>query len=131
LLGITAGTLYQKRYCSTMDLRTSGVIQYSATGLVLFAFALLFETRVVQWTPQFAFALGWLAIVLSLGAISLLYVMIRHGATAKVASLFFLTPSVTAIMAYALFGESLSALAIGGLAVSAIGVALVTRKGTS
>jgi drug/metabolite transporter (DMT)-like permease len=128
LLGITAGTLYQKRFCSALDLRTSGVIQFSATGLVLFAFAMLFETRVVQWTAQFVFALGWLAIVLSLGAISLLYVMIRHGATAKVASLFFLTPSVTAIMAYLLFGESLSLLAIGGLAVSAVGVAVVTRN---
>ncbi len=128
LLGITAGTIYQKRFCTTMDLRTSGVIQFSATGIVLFTFAMLFETRVVQWTPQFVFALGWLAIVLSLGAISLLYVMIRHGATAKVTSLFFLTPSVTAIMAFALFGESLSMLAIGGLAVSAIGVALVTRN---
>ena len=127
LLGITLGTLYQKRYCTAMDLRTGGVIQFSATGVVLFVFALLFESRVVDWTPQFGFALGWLAIVLSLGAISLLYVMIRHGATSKVASLFFLTPSVTAVMAYLLFGESLAPLAVAGLLVSAIGVAMVTR----
>jgi len=128
LLGITLGTLYQKRYCTAMDLRTSGVIQFSATGVVLFVFAMLFETRVVNWTPQFGFALGWLAIVLSLGAISILYVMIRHGATSKVASLFFLTPSVTAMMAYLLFGESLAPLAVAGLLVSAIGVAMVTRN---
>jgi len=127
LLGITLGTLYQKRYCTAMDLRTGGVIQFSATGVVLFVFALLFESRVVDWTPQFGFALGWLAIVLSLGAISLLYVMIRHDATSKVASLFFLTPSVTAVMAYLLFGESLASLAVAGLLVSAIGVAMVTR----
>jgi len=128
LIGITAGTVYQKRFCSEMDLRTGGVIQFSATGLLLFGCAVAFENRSIQWTPQFVFALGWLALVLSLGAISLLYVMIRHGATARVASLFFLTPSVTAIMAYLLFGEALSGWAIGGLAVSAIGVALVTRK---
>ena len=128
LIGITAGTVYQKRFCSQMDLRTGGVIQFSATGLVLFGCAVAFETRIIQWTPQFVFALGWLALVLSIGAISLLYVMIRHGATARVASLFFLTPSVTAVMAYLLFGEALSGWAIGGLAVSAVGVALVTRK---
>ena len=128
LLGITLGTLYQKRYCAAMDLRTGGVIQFSATGVVLFVFAMLFESRVVEWTPQFGFALGWLALVLSLGAISILYVMIRHGATSKVASLFFLTPSVTAVMAHLLFGESLAPLAVAGLLVSAIGVALVARN---
>ncbi len=128
LLGITLGTLYQKRYCSAMDLRTGGVIQFSATGVVLFVFAILFESRVIDWTPQFCFALGWLAIVLSLGAISILYVMIRHGATSNVASLFFLTPSVTALMAYLLFGESLAPLTVAGFLVSAIGVAMVTRN---
>lgn len=128
LFGITLGTLYQKRYCSAMDLRTSGVIQFAATGVVLFAFAMIFETRIIDWTPQFGFALAWLVVMLSLGAISLLYVMIRHGATSKVASLFFLTPSVTAVMAYLLFGESLSTLSVAGLLVSASGVALVTTS---
>ncbi len=128
LLGITLGTLYQKRFCQTMDLRTGGVIQFTATGVFLFALSLIFETREVVWAPQFVFAIFWLAVVLSIGAISLLYLMIRHGAASKVVSLFFLTPSVTAIMAFVLFQESLSALAIGGLAVSACGVALVTRK---
>ncbi len=128
LIGITAGTIYQKRFCSQMDLRTGGVIQFSATGIVLLIFAWLFESRTVDWQPQFIFALGWLVLVLSLGAISLLYVMIRHGATSKVASLFFLTPSVTALMAFGLFGEALSGLAIAGLVVSATGVALVTKN---
>jgi drug/metabolite transporter (DMT)-like permease len=128
LLGITFGTLYQKRFCANMDLRTGGVIQYAATGAVTLALSFAFETRVVQWTGQFIFAVAWLAIVLSIGAIGLLYVMIRRGAASKVASLFFLTPSVTAVMAYFLFGESLNALAIGGLLVTAGGVALVMRK---
>jgi drug/metabolite transporter (DMT)-like permease len=81
----------------------------------------------VQWTAQFMFALGWLVLVLSVGAIGLLFAMIRHGEASRVASLFFLTPPVTAVMAFVLFGEALSALAIVGLAVSAAGVALVTR----
>ena len=127
LAGITAGTLYQKRFCAHMDLRTGGVIQYAATGIVLAPLALLFETRQVQWTGQFIFALLWLSVVLSIGAIGLLYVLIRRGAASKVASLFFLTPSVTALMAFALFGEALSWLAVAGLALTAAGVALVMR----
>lgn len=128
LAGITAGTLYQKRFCQHMDLRTGGVIQYSATAIALGILALAFETRQVAWTGQFIGALFWLAIVLSIGAIGLLYLMIRLGAASKVASLFFLTPSVTAVMAWILFGETMSILAIGGLAVTAMGVALVMRK---
>ena len=128
LLGITFGTLYQKKFCANMDMRTGGIIQYSATGLLLWVLAFAFETRVVQWTGEFVFALFWLAIVLSIGAIGLLYLLIRRGAASKVASLFFLTPSVTAVMAFALFGEALSWLAIAGLAVTAAGVALVMRS---
>ena len=86
-----------------------------------------FETRAVAWTGEFVFALGWLTLVLSLGAISLLYVLIRRGAAAKVASLFFLTPPVTALMAFALFNETLPVSALGGMVVTALGVALVVR----
>ncbi len=127
LLGITCGTLYQKRFCQNMDLRTGGVIQFAATGVVSFFLAMAFESGHVVWVPQFIFAIFWLAIVLSLGAISLLYILIRQGSAAKVASLFFLTPSVTAILAYLLFQESISWLAFAGLAVSASGVMLVTK----
>ena len=97
---------------STHWLRTGGVIQFSATGIVLAALALLLETREVQWTGQFVFALFWLAVVLSIGAISLLYLMIRRGAASKVASLFFLTPSVTAVMAYLLFDVAIPAFSL-------------------
>ena len=131
LLGITFGTLYQKRHCSHMDLRTGGVIQFSATGIAMMIGAFAFETRQVNWNGEFLFALFWLAVVLSLGAISLLYLMIRRGAASKVASLFFLTPSVTAVMAFLLFDETLSWLAVTGLLVAAAGVALVTRNVTA
>lgn len=127
LAGITCGTLYQKRFCANMDLRTGGVIQYSATGVVVLVLAMIFETMKIDWTPQFVFSILWLAVVLSIGAISLLYLMIRRGAASKVASLFFLTPSVTALMAFALFGESIASLGVLGLFVTAAGVALVMR----
>lgn len=128
LLGITLGTLYQKRFCTQIDLRTSGVVQYSATALACLACAFAFETRDVNWTQSFIGAIAWLAVVLSIGAIGLLFYMIRHGGTAQVASLFFLTPSVTAVMAYVCFGEKLSVLAVLGFAVTAVGVALVLRR---
>lgn len=127
LAGITAGTLYQKRFCGAIPMLTGNIVQFAAAGVATFALALATETRVVQWTPQFLFALGWLVVVLSVGAIGLLFTMIRHGEASRVSSLFFLTPPVTAVMAWLLFDELLPALAVAGLAVSTAGVALVTR----
>jgi len=125
LVGITVGTLYQKRYCPAIDLRSGTAIQFAATTVALTPLALLFETRQVQWTGEFIFALGWLCIVLSLGAITLLFILIRRGAAAKVSSLFFLVPPCTALVAWPLFGEQLSPLALAGMAATMAGVALV------
>ncbi len=125
LASITAGTLYQKRFCSHMDLRSGAVIQFAAATLAMAACAPLFETMVVRWTPSFLFALGWLVLVLSVGAITLLYILIRRGEAARVSSLFYLVPPTTVLMAYAMFGERLSAAALAGTVVSVVGVALV------
>jgi drug/metabolite transporter (DMT)-like permease len=125
LLGITAGTLYQKRFCSAVDLRSGGVIQYLAAGLVVGALALVLETREIVWAAPFVAAISWSVLVLSIVSISLLYWLIRHGAAARIASLFFLVPPVTAVMAAAIFGEALHATALAGMALAAIGVALV------
>ncbi len=128
LLGISIGTLYQKRFCADMDLRTGTTIQYAATGTVLAIAAPFMETMQIDWTADFIFALVWLCLVLSVGAIFLLFALIRRGAASKVASLFYLVPPVTALMAWALFGEKLGPLAVGGMAVTAVGVALVLRR---
>jgi drug/metabolite transporter (DMT)-like permease len=128
LLSITAGTLYQKRFCGAMDLRTGSVIQFAAASAVVLPFALFTETRVVQWNGELLFALGWSVLVMSLGAISLLYLLIRHGAATNVSSLFYLTPPSTAIMAYFIFGETLTPSALTGLVVAVTGVALVVRR---
>jgi len=128
LLSITAGTLYQKRYCGSVDLRTGSVIQFCAAGTVLLPLALTFETMQVHWTAEFVFTLAWLVLVLSIGAISLLYVLIRSGGATKVASLFYLVPPTTALMAYAMFGEKLTVTAMAGMALAAIGVALVVYR---
>jgi drug/metabolite transporter (DMT)-like permease len=127
LLGITIGTLYQKRYCGSMDLRTGSVIQFAASLVAIGALALLVETRVIHWTPEFVFALGWLVLVLSLGAISVLMVLIRRGVASKVASLFYLVPPLTALLGYLIFGERLGMAELAGMAATVVGVYLVIR----
>lgn len=128
LLGITLGTLYQKRHCAGMDLRSGTAIQYAACAGLFALLAPMLETMQVRWTGEFVFALAWLCLVLSVGAIFLLFVLIRQGAASRVASLFYLTPPTTAVMAWALFGETLGGAAILGMAVTAAGVALVLRR---
>jgi drug/metabolite transporter (DMT)-like permease len=128
LAGITVGTLYQKRFGGGMDWRPALAVQYAAAGLLFAAGAFAFETRVVHWTPQFLFALGYLVLVLSFGAIWLLYFLIRRAAATRVVSLFYLTPPMTALMAWALFGERLPLIALIGMAVCVAGVALVNWR---
>jgi len=131
LVGISVGTLYQKRFCSHVDLRSGAVIQFCACALVYAPLVALVDAPPVRWTPEFAFALGWSVLVLSVGAISLLYWLLRHGAAANVARLFFLVPAVTAVEAWLIFGETLDALAIGGMALIAIGVAMARPPRTA
>ncbi|WBU28357.1 DMT family transporter [Rhodopseudomonas palustris] len=127
LIGITIGTLYQKRFCSGIDWRAGNIIQFLA-ALALFAVgAVLFETRVVNWTTEFVLAVGWLVVVLSIGSIGLLYWLIRHSAATSVASLFYLVPGTTALMAYVLFGEKLDVVSIVGMVICAAAVFLVNR----
>jgi drug/metabolite transporter (DMT)-like permease len=128
LAGISVGTLYQKKYCGHVDLRSSAVIQFTACAALYAPLAAWLEPQPIAWMPPFVFALGWSVIVLSVGAISVLYWLLRHGAAADVARLFYLVPPVTALMAFALFGERLDALAIAGMVLIAIAVALVRRR---
>ncbi|WP_280192585.1 DMT family transporter [Delftia sp. PS-11] len=127
LAGITAGTLYQKRFCPSFDLRTGAVIQYVPCLAVTAALAAASETRQVQWTGEFLFALAWLVLVLSVGAVSLLNLLIRRGGAVNVASLFYLTPPATALVAWAMFGETLAGTALAGMALTAAGVWLARR----
>jgi drug/metabolite transporter (DMT)-like permease len=124
LAAISTGTLYQKRFCSHVDLRSGSVIQFAACAAVYAPIVLLSEPAPIRWTPSFAFALGWSVLVLSVGAISLLYWLLRHGASAGVARLFYLVPPVTALMAWLFFGERQDALALAGMVLIALAVAL-------
>lgn len=127
LFGITVGTLYQKRYCARFDLRTGSVIQFVPTALVTALAITLTGEFQIEWNGQFMFALGWLVLVLSIGAIGLLNLLIRSGSAVNVASLFYLTPPTTALIAWAVFGEILTLTAMAGMLLAVSGVYLVAR----
>jgi len=127
LVGITAGTLYQKRFCPGFDLRTGSVIQFVPSLIVSALLASQTETMILDWSGQFIFALLWLVLVLSVGAVSLLNLLIRSGSAVNVASLFYLTPPTTALIAWAAFGETLSGLALIGMGLSVFGVWLARK----
>jgi drug/metabolite transporter (DMT)-like permease len=128
LVSITLGTLYQRRYCNAIDWRAGNLVQYIAVTVFFGLGAWLFENNVVHWTTEFILALSWLAVVLSIGSIGLLYWLIRRSAATSVASLFYLVPAVTALMAFVLFGEKLDVVAIAGMTACAAAVFLVNRR---
>jgi drug/metabolite transporter (DMT)-like permease len=128
LFGITLGTLYQKRYCGAIDWRSGNTIQYAGACILFSIGSVAFETGVIHWTGELIFAMTWLVFVLSIAAVALLYWLIRRSAATRFASLFYLVPAVTALIAYFQFGERLDALSIAGMVVCAVGVVLATRS---
>jgi drug/metabolite transporter (DMT)-like permease len=128
VVAMSAGTVWQKRFMGGTDLLAGTLFQYLGGALAVGAASLLFEHGHIVFTGQLVFALAWLVLVLSLGAILLLMYLLRSGEVARVASLFYLVPAVTALMAWALFGESLTPLQVAGMAVTTAGVALATRQ---
>lgn len=129
LIGITAATLYQKQYCSQMDWRSGGVIQYGAAAIVTYIMTLIMgETGAIAWSPEVFIAYAWLICVLSIGAVSLLGWLIRRGEASRLASLFYLVPPTAALGGWLLFDEMLGPLALLGMAITVVGVALVARR---
>ena len=126
LASITAGTLYQKRWVKPCDVRTANTVQLLAAFVVTAPLALL-ETEPFEMHPELIGAMAWSVLVLTLGGSSLLYLLIQRGAATAVTSLMYLVPPCTAVLAWLLFGESLSVLVLAGLALTAAGVALVVR----
>ena len=130
VLGMAAGTIWQKRFASGGDLVAATAWQYVGGASLMALASLAFETHTVVINGELIFAMAWLVLVLSLGAIFLLMIMIRDGEMSKVASLFYLVPAVTAVMAWALFGEQLSLIQIAGMAITTLGVGLATAQPT-
>jgi drug/metabolite transporter (DMT)-like permease len=128
LVGITLGTLYQKRFVPQFDLRTGQVVQFAASFVVTLPFAMWFESFHVTWNASFIGAMLWSIVVLSGGGISLMFMMLREGKATTVTSYMYLVPAVTAVMAWLMFGETLTTTAIVGMVVTLIGVYLVVKK---
>lgn len=127
LASISLGAVWQKRYCARVDLRTGAAIQFTAAALVLAPYAWLFESREVIWSPTLVVVLAWLVFALSLGAVFLLFWLIRHGAATKVASLMYLVPPCTALVAWPLFGETYTVFSAAGMGVTMLAVWLVSK----
>lgn len=129
LIGISLGTVYRKRFGTSVDLVSGTMIQYTAAAVLFGVGAMVLESRSVEWSLQFKLALGWLVFGLSVSAILLLMWLIRRGAASQVASLFYLVPPVTALEAFILFDERLGPMAMAGGVVAVAGVALVVAPG--
>lgn len=127
LAGITAGTLYQKRFCHSFDWRTGAIAQFLPTTVATALVVGLSGNYRIDWTPDFMFAMAWLVLVLSLGAVSLLNMLIRRGSAVNLASLFYLVPPCTALIAWLLFDERLAGMALVGMALAVWGVYLARK----
>ena len=127
LVGITIGTVYQKWFCSGIDVRAAVTIQNAASCLIIGTLAALFEPLDIQWTGEFIFALTWSGIGLSVIALALYFFLVQRGAAAKVTSLIYLSPPTTAVMGWLMFDETFATLAMIGMAIAVGGVALVNR----
>ena len=127
LASITVGTLYQKRYVEPVDVRSANTVQLIGALLLTAPLALL-ETESVQWVPSLLGAMAWSVLVLTIGGSSLLVWLIQRGAATQVTSLMYLVPPCTAVLAWMLFDEALTAPSLMGAALTVAGVALVVRR---
>lgn len=124
LLGLSFGTVYQKRFATGADVRSSTAVHFLVSAPVVGLASLLLETpHVGDWTA-FGLSLGWIVLVNSVGTFLLLNFMLRREAASRVGTLFFLTPAVTALLAWLINGQTLDGLTILGLAVGGLGVLL-------
>jgi drug/metabolite transporter (DMT)-like permease len=127
VFGISFGTIYQKRFASNLDMRTSTVWQYVAAALMCGILSYATETQTIIWSGEFIFALGWLVLVLSIGAIFLLLFLIENGAVSNIAGLFYMIPAVTAILSWILFDEPITGMQIVGIIITGAGVFLASH----
>lgn len=128
LLGLSAGNLYQKYRCATMHPFSGGAIQCAVCAAACLVGSILYEDAPIAWTGEFIVALLWMAVVVSVGAVSLLVVLIRDGEVSRVAGLFYLVPVSAAICAWLLFGQRIGSAQWLGIAIAACGVVLANRR---
>ena len=128
MFAVTFGSFFQKARIVSGDLRTITAIQYLAACLFVLPFAIALEPMRIDWNLTMMLVLGWSVVVLSLGSIGLYFFMLRRGEVSRIATYLYLVPALVAVQAWALFGETLTPLQLGGMAVTVIGVALASRR---
>lgn len=127
MFAVTFGSFFQKARIVSGDLRTITAIQYLAACLFVLPFAAAFEPMRIDWNLTMVLVLIWSVVVLSLGSIGLYFFMLRRGEVSRIATYLYLVPALVAVQAWALFGETLTPLQLGGMAVTVVGVALASR----
>lgn len=127
LLGLSFGSLYQKKYCTDMNLYSGGAIQTLSSTILVIPF-LFFEEIHITWNGEFIIALFYMAVGVSIGALSLLYIMIKKGEVSKVSSIFYLVPVSAAIVSYFLLGDKIEFSEIIGIITIIIGIILINKR---
>lgn len=128
LASLTAGTLYQRKFCPTVDLRSGALIQFAASFVVLLPFSIAFEGAKVQWSWQLIGAIFFLVIFASILAVNALHILMRHNEATRVTSMLYLPPVFAVAMEYLVFGVVPTAISFVGIVVTSIGVALAMRR---
>ncbi|MFM9974752.1 MAG: DMT family transporter [Beijerinckiaceae bacterium] len=128
VIGITAGSFYQKRFVAAGDLRTVTAVQYLGALLLIAPLSLALEDLRFDHSFEVYATLAWSVIVLSVFAIALMLMMINRGEVTRVSALIYLVPATVALQAWAIFGETLNAIQIAGMVTTAAGVYLATLK---
>ena len=131
ILSLTAGTLYQKKFVHSGDLRTVAILQYVGACVATLPAALLFEQMHITWNLTTISAMVWSIIVLSMISVGLLLVLIRRGEVSRSSQLIYLVPPVSALQAWAFFGEDFTFIQLIGMGVTVLGVVLASRAKTS
>ena len=128
LISLTAGTLYQRKFCPTVDLRSGALIQFAASFVVLLPLSFAFEDMKVQWSWPLLGAIAFLVVFASILAVNALHTLMRHGEATRVTSMLYLPPIFAVAMEYLVFGVVPTGIAFVGIAITSIGVALAMRR---
>ncbi len=128
MFAVTLGSFWQKARIVSGDLRTVTAVQYGAAFLFILPFAVALEPMRIEWNLTMVLVLAWSVLVLSLGGIGLYLFMLRRGEVSRIATFLYLVPALVAVEAWLLFGETLSAVQIAGMAVTILGVVLASRR---
>lgn len=123
---VTAGTLYQRQFCASLDLRSAVCIHFAATAAVMLPLGVAVEGFAIEWNAQIASTLGYHVVLASIGAYSIFHLLLRHGQATGVTSLLYLTPLVAALCEWAVFGVAPTPVMWAGMVVASVGVAMVT-----